>query len=387
MDDKKARIAPEQVSAPIPSESDEQGAGAAMACLSQTFAETAVAALLQPPVTNSPGPAASAAASYTQMDYAADLSMRVNSDNDIESIVITPLQIGTRFKSSRIGAKRGRDRDVRPASISPDRVQIPIALVEAPRVAAVGRKRQKIVKSAAVIDEEQKSSESDEFESNRPDIVKPVNRKFASVRGHSAFQSVAAAAAQTGLPKGVVKNWVAQGLVATLRPGSDHSHRLVDVQDLQRLVELKRESADKEAREELEQMHRDSLLEDSANVSESPSRSFNSQSRTLLYVRIDSAPDLTEEHYNVLFKEMFLRLHQACGISNDAASRAVCSEIAAAKNLDRDGFTAIVMEVILNRKIDRLVVMHRNHLCPESAWPLFLWLAKQHDVAIICAEQ
>jgi len=67
------------------------------------------------------------------------------------------------------------------------------------------------------------------------------------------YLTVAAAAKETGLPVAVVKSWASQGHIDTLKPGSDNSHRLVEMVDLLRFVELKRERARTDVRKELEE--------------------------------------------------------------------------------------------------------------------------------------
>jgi len=86
-DDEKVSVSPEPASEPIVSLSQrsEEKAGNAMTALARTFAENAVASLMEPDAET-----AAAEGSYTQLNCSANLSMRISSDNAIESMVITP---------------------------------------------------------------------------------------------------------------------------------------------------------------------------------------------------------------------------------------------------------------------------------------------------------
>ena len=86
------------------------------------------------------------------------------------------------------------------------------------------------------------------------------------------YLSVAAAATETGLPKAVVKSWAAQGFMDTLKPGSDNSHRLVEMGDLLRFVALKRELARTDMRKKLEEEQAERLAADSKSSDEEEQR-------------------------------------------------------------------------------------------------------------------
>ena len=55
---------------------------------------------------------------------------------------------------------------------------------------------------------------------------------------------------------------------------------------------------------------------------------------------------------------------------------------------DKPGAIAdFFMEHVLPRKIDRLVIPSRSHICTEGAWPLLKWLCEQHAVDIVCVDE
>lgn len=191
------------------------------------------------------------------------------------------------------------------------------------------------------------------------------------------YVSMATAEEQTGISRNHIKSWAGQSLINTLKPGSNSSHRLVDLGDLRRFIELKRESANAKARRELE----------------------NEQqvggNRTLIYVRADPPKEfdeanwedeeLTEEEKRLRFKPLQDKVDKIKKhLAGVFASSAVCQGLEFYSNkLDRPGFEALVMDQILKRKINRIVVSAQDQICPEDVWPLFAWLCQQHGVAIL----
>lgn len=208
------------------------------------------------------------------------------------------------------------------------------------------------------------------------------------------FLSVAAAATREGLPKSVVKSWAAQGLVETLRPGSDSSHRLVESGDLRRFVELKRERARADVRRQLqaERAQRQDEEEDGDDDGDDDEGDPEWQRRILLYVRIDGVPALNDDgepeptpEQKRALKDLALQLERQSGY-NDPDTRMVGMEVGSADDLQRPIFADAVWKHILRRKIERLVLLDRHQACSDGAWPLFELLCRHHGVEIVCAD-
>lgn len=190
------------------------------------------------------------------------------------------------------------------------------------------------------------------------------------------FVSAAVAAQRTGLPKGIIKTWLAEGLVGSLRPGSDASHRLVDLVDLTRFVEMKRERATNDARTQVEHEHK-----------------MRSR-RTLLWVTQPPLPDdqdmddnMSEADIELLCKPLEDKAKQMREMLRIDPKASFCAyeHAADANDLDRAGFEQVMMQLILPRKINRLVISDRKQVCSEAVWPLFEWLCRQHEIKVILA--
>ena len=210
------------------------------------------------------------------------------------------------------------------------------------------------------------------------------------------YLSVAAAATETGLPKAVVKSWAAQGFMDTLKPGSDNSHRLVEMGDLMRFVELKREIARTDLRKKLEEEQAErQLAADAQDCEEEKERG----DITLVYLRVpeeedpadrkqrslDGDPeDLTPQQVHALNVGL-QQLGDATGFNNRKTCPTV-GEVGSAEDLDRTGFDEVVTH-ILGRKINRIVLAYPGQICNAGAWPLFKWLCDSFDVAIVCLHQ
>ena len=205
------------------------------------------------------------------------------------------------------------------------------------------------------------------------------------------YLSVAAAATETGLPKAVVKSWAAQGFMDTLKPGSDNSHRLVEMGDLLRFVALKRELARTDMRKKLEEEQAERLAADSKSSDEEEQR----RDRALVYVRVDEnladrearldrdKEELTPQQIHEINVQL-QQLGNTMGFPDRKTSMTV-GEMGSAYDLSREGFDAVVTH-ILQRTIDRLVIFRPSQVCSAGAWPLFKWLCDSFDVAIVCAE-
>ena len=218
----------------------------------------------------------------------------------------------------------------------------------------------------------------------------------AAAAGRPRYLSVAAAATETGLPKAVVKSWAAQGFMDTLKPGSDNSHRLVEMGDLMRFVELKREIARTDLRKKLEEEQAErQLAADAQDCEEEKERG----DITLVYLRVpeeedpadrkqrslDGDPeDLTPQQVHALNVGL-QQLGDATGFNNRKTCPTV-GEVGSAEDLDRTGFDEVVTH-ILGRKINRIVLAYPGQICNAGAWPLFKWLCDSFDVAIVCLHQ
>lgn len=198
----------------------------------------------------------------------------------------------------------------------------------------------------------------------------------AAVVPRFQFVSASVAAKQIGLPKAIVKSWAAQGLIDTLKPGSDASHRLIDVLDLARFVEMKRERASGHTRVQVEQEFEQQL------------RGLN----TLLYVRHPPPAnllldDMSEEEITLHSKpleSMAAKMRNLLHLDPNVCF-SLSELVADNEDLDRIGFENIMMRLVLRRKIERLVISNREQVCSAAVWPLFEWICKQHDVSIVLA--
>ncbi|MDR3570656.1 MAG: hypothetical protein P4L81_00430 [Candidatus Pacebacteria bacterium] len=214
------------------------------------------------------------------------------------------------------------------------------------------------------------------------EVARPahVQASSAPIGTAATFQFVSAsvAAQRTGLPKHIIKTWAATGIIASLKPGSDASHRLIDLSDLLHFIEMKRESPDASARQQVE------------NEQKMRDR------RTLIWVRggppmaMDGIAAqgqgqgrMSEEEIKMHTDALQLqgqRMEKLLGI--DPATRVYGLELSASNDLNRAGFQDIVINHILQRKLDCLVIGDRDHVCPDAVWPLFEWLCRQYDVEI-----
>jgi hypothetical protein len=179
------------------------------------------------------------------------------------------------------------------------------------------------------------------------------------------FVSDSVAAQRTGLPKAIIKSWATQGLIDSLKPGSDASHRLIDIIDLARFVELKRERASSEVRLQIKQEQK--ML----------------TRRTLVLVReappIESDVEMSEDDLKLYSQPLWAKARQMAELLR--IDPAICTF-----ELDLDADNTDPERVgFAQRKISCLVMSDREQVCTLAVWPLFEWLCKHHDVAIILA--
>jgi len=197
-------------------------------------------------------------------------------------------------------------------------------------------------------------------------------RKFAPTASPPyLFVNATQAAQRTGVSKDVVKLWAAQGLIGSLKPGSDASHRLIDVYSLVRHIEQKYERANADARDRL-QMEQEQLVKPS-------------EPRTVLYMRQAPPTDeeMSDDELTLATKPLEAKCMQMRQLLRlDPSTCFFASELNNDHtDLNRVGFVEL-MKLVLDRSIDRLVITDREQVCPNALWPLFDWLCRHHDVAI-----
>lgn len=120
------------------------------------------------------------------------------------------------------------------------------------------------------------------------------------------------------------------------------------------------------------------------NAEEAEAEDASWQRRNLVYARVDRRADWSEQQHRAHLKAELQAIEAAADIAPD--ERMLGAEIGAANDLTRDLLYGTIIEQVLQRKIDRLVMMHRGSLVPEAAFPLLEWLCAQHDVAVQCIQ-
>jgi hypothetical protein len=300
----------------------------------------------------------------------------------------------------------GSPVNVKPRSPAP-RCDSPPLRIRLPPNARLGAghatKRQRVAPGPEVEEAEVEAApvaESDAVQLAKPAVATPNQAQSRSPKQtpqRPRYLSVAAAATETGLPKAVVKSWATQGLMDTLKPGSDNSHRLVEMGDLMRFVELKREIARADLRKKLEEEQAERLAADSQDNEEEEQKSGD---KTLVYLRVpeeelpaaepqtpesDVDPeDLTPQQIHALGVKL-QQLMNATGFNNRKTCLSV-GEVGPADDLNRTGFEEVIAKII-GRKINRLALAYPGQICNAGAWPLFKWLCDAFDVAIVCLRQ
>jgi len=92
---------------------------------------------------------------------------------------------------------------------------------------------------------------------------------------------------------------------------------------------------------------------------------------------------MSEEEQELHTEPLALKGEQmAATLSMDPAEHYYVHELSATNDLDRKGFEQLVMQLVLTRRMDQLVISDREQVCPIASWPLFEWLCHKHDVAI-----
>lgn len=182
-----------------------------------------------------------------------------------------------------------------------------------------------------------------------------------------AYIPIAAAASAVGLPKAVVQRWVSDGQVACIRPQANNSHRLVDVKDLRQFVQQKRQSG-------------------------ATASSTTSSKRLLVYARVD--PVQNDQQVMGSVEE---------NTDADARVQRQCQKVAVAAGLESGKFLwggeaadvadwsnrlafGQLMDKILAREINTIVVLTRDRLAQGTALELLEWLCRRNHVDIVCAD-
>jgi len=184
-----------------------------------------------------------------------------------------------------------------------------------------------------------------------------VTRPWAARLSHR-YVSVTEAAAESGLPRGVISGWAEQKLVQNLKTGVGNSKRVVRLGDVLRLRDQR--------------------------VAPSMPRTLAPGCRVLLYTRIDGDGEgndeedaLELERADECFYAQVMQRHP------DAAQWRTyrCAEIGRQADLNRPGFVQL-MAMILARKIDLLVVADTEQLCSAGCLPLLLWLLTNNHITL-----
>jgi hypothetical protein len=194
----------------------------------------------------------------------------------------------------------------------------------------------------------------------------PTSRTRTGTRLQSQrYLPISAAAEELGLPKSTVSTWATHNMVRNLKAGINNSHRLIEMQDLQQLVAQKTEPS----------------------IGRTNGNGTN-YSRCLIYVRFDEATvtHQTEDELQALLDDENEKMCQLLLKRQDVRpglKRIKAGDFDQAGNFNREVFQRI-MDMILAREIDILVVWEPDQLCPSSVFPLFEWICNRNHVAILC---
>ena len=175
------------------------------------------------------------------------------------------------------------------------------------------------------------------------------------------YLSISEAAASVGLSKSIVADWAANSLIASIRPGSDHSRRLVDMHDLRTFMAIKREPP----------------------LPRPIQHGQVKERRTFLYARMDRNEVIDEDEHMRLLNMKITQLVGA--IQAHPSSYMYVAEIGPVDQYNRPGMDAL-LDVVVSRKIDQIVVQSSEQLCPSSVFPLLKHLCEKHHVSIMCIE-
>jgi hypothetical protein len=205
-----------------------------------------------------------------------------------------------------------------------------------------------------------------------PEIASSAHASVAATAPAFEFVSVNVAAQRTGLPKQTIKIWAAGGLIGSLRPGSDASHRLIDWRDLLHYIEMKRERPDAATRGQLEH---DSKVD---------------KRRTLIWVRggpslvdaqgVKLSKEVAKKHCDELQERVGQRIERMLRI--DPATRVFGLELSDSNHWGRRGFRDLLVNYVMSRRIECLVISDRDQICKAEMWPVFEWLCRLCEVVI-----
>ncbi len=182
------------------------------------------------------------------------------------------------------------------------------------------------------------------------------------------YLPISAAAEELGLPKSTVSTWATHNMVRNMKVGINNSHRLIEMQDLQQLVAQKTEPP----------------------IGRTNGNGTNCNG-CLIYVRFDEATvtHQTEDELQTLLDDENEKMCQLLLKRQDVRlglKRIKAGDFDQAENLNWEVFQRI-MDMILAREIDTLVVWEPDQLCPSSVFPLFEWICNRNHVTILCLLQ
>jgi hypothetical protein len=106
--------------------------------------------------------------------------------------------------------------------------------------------------------------------------------------------------------------------------------------------------------------------------------------RVLVYARVDPRADWSEAQHRAHVARELRMVEAAFDLSPSQCVHA--SETGAADDLTRDMLQAVIVEQVLQCRLDRIVMMHRDRLVPDAAYPLLEWLCAQHGVVVECVQ-
>ncbi len=184
-----------------------------------------------------------------------------------------------------------------------------------------------------------------------------VTRPWAARLSHR-YVSITEAAAESGLPRGVISGWAEQKLVQNLKTGVGNSKRVVQLGDVLRLRDQR--------------------------VAPSMPRVLAPGCRVLLYTRIDGDGEGDDEEDALELERADERFYaQVMQQHSDSAQWRTyrCAEIGRQADLNRPGFVRL-MAMILARKIDLLMVADTEQLCSAGCLPLLLWLLTNNHISL-----
>ena len=186
------------------------------------------------------------------------------------------------------------------------------------------------------------------------------------------FVNIVVAADEVGLPRSTVASWVSQSMVRNLKPGANNSHRLVDMECLRQLVAQRTEPA---LPRPIGAANKRTLFYTLLFPGETEHMSDDEVQRALA----DGGRDLRQrliQSGRIVVADLPPGLQQLYWGEVGTAD-----EIAG----ERVAFSRVI-DAILARDIDVLVIRRPERCCEPQVFRFLEWLCARNHVSIVCAE-